>query len=287
MAKRKQSTFERLRNGKLQWNRKERREVERRLNSADPGLEIIHPHAAGIDVGNESHHVAVPAGRDARPVREFGSWTAALEEMAQWLKSCGIKTVVMESTGVYWIAAFELLESRGFEVKLVQPGHQECPGPQDRRVGLPMDSTTAHLWVAGRLRSAPEKDVAVAKLPAATRSVRRDAARYPAYAEGPHRDERAVAPCHQRSQRGDRAGHYSRPAERPTRPAKISPKFQNVWDSILLIRREIIQNSVSSYWQQVQQLISLGLQLAGRRHLLKGRTGRVPFQAVGHARLAG
>ena len=65
MGKRKLSTFERLRNGKLQWNRKQRREVERRLNSADPGLEIIHPHAAGIDVGNESHYVAVPPGRDA------------------------------------------------------------------------------------------------------------------------------------------------------------------------------------------------------------------------------
>ncbi len=54
MAKHKQSTFERLRNGKLQWNRKERREVERRLNSTDPGLEIVNPHAAGIDVGNEA-----------------------------------------------------------------------------------------------------------------------------------------------------------------------------------------------------------------------------------------
>jgi hypothetical protein len=60
MAKRKPSTFERLRNGNLQWNREERREVERRLNSADPGLEIINPHAASIDVGNESHYVAVP-----------------------------------------------------------------------------------------------------------------------------------------------------------------------------------------------------------------------------------
>src|SRR5271157_1521216 len=137
MAKRKQSTFERLRNGKLQWNRKERREVERRLNSADPGLEIIHPHAAGIDVGNESHYVAVPAGRDARPVREFGSWTAALEEMAQWLKSCGVETVVMQSTGVYWIAVHDVLERHGLEVNLVDargtknvPGHktdvQEC-----------------------------------------------------------------------------------------------------------------------------------------------------------------
>ena len=97
MAKHKQSTFERLRNGKLRWNRKERREVERGLNSTDPGLEIVNPHAAGIDVGNESHYVAVPPGRDARPVREFGSWTASLEEMAQWLKSCGVKTVGMQS----------------------------------------------------------------------------------------------------------------------------------------------------------------------------------------------
>jgi hypothetical protein len=55
MSKHKQSTFERLRNGKVQWNRKERREVEGRLNSTDPGLEIVNPQAAGIDVGNESH----------------------------------------------------------------------------------------------------------------------------------------------------------------------------------------------------------------------------------------
>ena len=71
MAQHKQSTFERLRNGKLRWNRKERREVEGRLNSTDPGLEIVNPHAAGIDVGDESHDVAVPPGRDAQAGREF------------------------------------------------------------------------------------------------------------------------------------------------------------------------------------------------------------------------
>jgi hypothetical protein len=90
----------------LRWNRKERRKVEGRLNSTDPGLEIVNPHAAGIDVGDESHDVAVPPGRDAQPVREFGSWTAALEEMAQWWKSWGVKTVGMQSTGVYGIALF-------------------------------------------------------------------------------------------------------------------------------------------------------------------------------------
>ena len=129
MAQHKPSTFERLRKGKLPCNRKQRRELEHRLNSADPGLEIVHPHAAGIDVGNESHYVAVPPGRDARPAREFGSWTAALEEMAQWLKSCGVETVVMQSTGVYWIAVHDVLERHGLQVNLVDArGTKSVPG---------------------------------------------------------------------------------------------------------------------------------------------------------------
>ena len=117
MAKREQSTFERLRGKNL--NRKERRELQRRLFSDDPGLEILHPDAAGIDIGNESHFVSVPPELDAEPVREFGSWTADLERMAEWLKSCGVKTVAMQSTGVYWIAAYDVLEKHGLEVFLV------------------------------------------------------------------------------------------------------------------------------------------------------------------------
>src|SRR5438477_3533190 len=116
MAKRKPSTFERLMSGKL--NRKQRKEFARRLCSDDPGLEIIHPHAAGIDVGNESHDVAVTPKRDPEPVREFGSWTADLVKMADWLKSCGVTHVVMQSTGVYWIAVYDVLEEAGFQVCL-------------------------------------------------------------------------------------------------------------------------------------------------------------------------
>jgi transposase len=116
MGKRKQSTFERLMSGKL--NRKQRKELIRRLNSDDPGLEIVHRNAAGIDVGNESHYAAVAPGWDAEPVREFGSWTADLERMADWLKSCCVKTVVMQSTGVYWIAVYEVLEKAGLQVWL-------------------------------------------------------------------------------------------------------------------------------------------------------------------------
>ena len=117
MAKREQSTYERLRDKNL--NRKERRELQRRLFSDDPGLEILHPEAAGIDIGNESHFVSVPPVLDSEPVREFGSWTADLERMAAWLKSCGVKTVAMQSTGVYWIAAYDVLEKHGMEVFLV------------------------------------------------------------------------------------------------------------------------------------------------------------------------
>jgi transposase len=128
MAKRKPSTLERLRSGR-KLNRKQRKEVQQRLNASDPGLEIVNRDAAGIDVGNQSHYVAVPPGRDAQPVREFGSWTAALEEMARWLKSCGIRTVVLQSTGVYWIAVYDILQSHGLQVNLVDArGTKNVPG---------------------------------------------------------------------------------------------------------------------------------------------------------------
>lgn len=86
-------------------------------------LTIMHPHAAGIDIGSASHFVAVPPDRDDEPVREFPGFTADLDVLADWLKACGVDTVAMESTGVYWIPLFELLESRGFTVFLVNARH--------------------------------------------------------------------------------------------------------------------------------------------------------------------
>lgn len=88
-----------------------------------PKLEIMHPDAAGIDVGGSRHYVAVPNHAAEESVRDFGCYTRDLEELAAWLQRCGVKIVAMESTGVYWIPLFELLERRGFEVMLVDPRH--------------------------------------------------------------------------------------------------------------------------------------------------------------------
>jgi transposase len=102
-----------------QMNRKQRREMTRKIQSEDISLEVIHPDAAGIDIGNESHYVAVPPARDSQPVRRFGCTTAELKEMALWLKQSAIRTVAMQSTGVYWIAVYDILEEAGLEVYLV------------------------------------------------------------------------------------------------------------------------------------------------------------------------
>src|SRR5580765_1894072 len=86
-------------------------------------LTITHPNAAGIDIGSASHFVAVPPDRDDQAVREFSTFTVDLHALANWLRACDVDTVVMESTGVYWIPVFELLESRGFTVLLVNARH--------------------------------------------------------------------------------------------------------------------------------------------------------------------
>lgn len=79
----------------------------------------LNPNAAGIDIGSQTHYVAVPADRDHEPVRSFGCLTPDLHQMAKWLKSCNIETIAMESTGVYWVPVVAVLESYGFDVKLV------------------------------------------------------------------------------------------------------------------------------------------------------------------------
>jgi len=93
---------------------------EKRTRGRSSGdLSTINEHAAGLDVGSTFHVVAVRGDQDEEPVRTFRSFSGDLHKMADWLMTVGIKTVAMESTGVYWIPVFEILEARGFEVLLV------------------------------------------------------------------------------------------------------------------------------------------------------------------------
>jgi len=81
-----------------------------------PRLSTVNPNAAGIDIGAQFHVVAVPAERDDEPVRSFKSFTGDLYRLAEWLLACGIETVAMESTGVYWIPLYQVLQERGIDV---------------------------------------------------------------------------------------------------------------------------------------------------------------------------
>jgi transposase len=82
-------------------------------------LLVVEPNTAGIDVASRLHFVAVPPDRDSQPIRQFGCYTADLIAMAEWLIRCGIKTVAMESTGVYWVPVYDVLQQYGLDVHLV------------------------------------------------------------------------------------------------------------------------------------------------------------------------
>jgi len=99
------------------------RSVPLKCAKSRQALSLTHPNAAGIDIGSASHFVAVAPDRDDEPVREFKSFTVDLIALADWLAACGVDTVAMESTGVYWIPLFELLDARGFKVLLVNARH--------------------------------------------------------------------------------------------------------------------------------------------------------------------
>ena len=101
---------------------KRRGKAKREQKSSNQELQnlpVLNLDGAAIDIGSKQHWVAVPPGRDTESVRSFGAFTADLHAMAHWLKQCGVRSVVLESTGVYWIAPFQILEQYGLEVLLI------------------------------------------------------------------------------------------------------------------------------------------------------------------------
>jgi transposase len=109
--------------------RKSKKQKRAGQGGAVPNLSCIEPHAAGIDVGATEIFVAVPQDRDPSPVRSFETFTEDLHRLKDWLQQCHITTVAMESTGVYWMALFQILEKAGLEVCLVNAQHvKHVPG---------------------------------------------------------------------------------------------------------------------------------------------------------------
>src|SRR6266404_9864431 len=137
------------------------------IDSMPKHLRHININAAGIDIGSDRHLVAVPEGRDKVSVRQFGAFTSDLHDMADWLERCGVTTVAMESTGVYWIPVFEILEQRGFEVKLVDARHvRHVPG---RKSDVLDCQWLQQLHTYGLLRGAFRPEAAVRRLRALSR----------------------------------------------------------------------------------------------------------------------
>lgn len=129
-------------------------------------VEYIHelqPNAAGIDIGASEIYVAVPVGRSIKSVRRFPTFTDDLHEAAKWLKDCGIQSIAMESTGVYWIPVFQILDAYGFEVILVNARHvKNVPG---RKTDVKDCQWLQHLHSVGLLRGSfrPDQDVCVVR----------------------------------------------------------------------------------------------------------------------------
>jgi transposase len=124
------------------------------------GLPMIHEHAAGIDIGSRFHVVAVAADVCAEPVQTFQAFTSNLERMADWLVELGIKTVAMESTGVYWVSAYEILEDRGIEV--IVANARDAKAVPGRKTDVNDAQWLQRLHACGLLRASfrPGRDVA-------------------------------------------------------------------------------------------------------------------------------
>lgn len=138
---------------------------QRRRTARPSTPPVLNPHAAGIDIGATEIYVAVPLDRDPRPIRRFGTFTQDLFAVATWLQQCGVTTVAMESTGVYWIPLYQILDTRGVEVCLVNARHvKNVPG---RKTDVQDCQWLQYLHAVGLLRGSfrpPETVCAVRSL---------------------------------------------------------------------------------------------------------------------------
>jgi len=182
-------------------------------------LEQLNLNAAGLDVGDDEIWACVPEGRAVSAVRVFGTFTVDLYALADWLAECGVDTVAVESTGVYWIPVYEVLEGRGFEICLVNARHVKKMG--GRKTDL-LDCQWLRQLHILRLRSGQALWIAEGLLSTARRYLRSAGHRtpagyahplsgkaHPAYAKGIATDEREVDQCIERRHRNDGDGDHT------------------------------------------------------------------------------
>ena len=141
--------------------------MSRRTSKKRPEFELLNLNAAGLDIGAQEIYVCVPTDRDSSPIRKFGTYTVDLHSLADWLESCGIDRVAMESTGIYWIPVFEILEMRDFDVSLVNARHlKNVPG---RKSDVSDCEWLQQLHTYGLLRSSFRPDEEICALRALVR----------------------------------------------------------------------------------------------------------------------
>jgi len=169
-------------------------------------LKQINPNAAGVDVGASELYVCVPEDRDPRPVRVFQTFTSDLHEIAAWLKRCRVTSVAMESTGIYWIPLYEVLEEAGFEVKLVNA--REAKNMPGRKSDILDCQWIQQLHSYGLLTASfrPPKDIVALRslVRHRDRLIVARAVHIQLYAKGAAPDESATRQCPVRYHRRDR-----------------------------------------------------------------------------------
>src|ERR1019366_8194230 len=151
--------------GQFQGGAMVRKRKDSKKKIGAPVLYCLNPNAAGVDVGATEIYIAVPVDRDPQPVRHFSTFTEDLHAVAAWLKACKIETVAMESTGVYWIPLFQVLEARGFTVFLVNARHvKNVPG---RKSDVSDCQWLQYLHAVGLLRASfrPSNQVCAVRSP--------------------------------------------------------------------------------------------------------------------------
>jgi transposase len=182
-----------------------------KTSGASRTLSPVHLVAAAIDIGATMHVAAVGPNRDEQPVRTFRTFTDDLQRLADWFAGCGIRTIVMESTGIYWIPVFEILEQRGFEVMVVNARDaKHVPG---RKTDVSDAQWLQRLHEYGLLRASFRPQAEIAGLRAfcgSGRAVGLRGGAYLAHAKGTDADDLATASCRNRHYRRDRPGDYSR-----------------------------------------------------------------------------